>query len=221
MPMAQQLIDAVKAGKTDEVARLLDAHPELVTARGDNGTSAILLAVYHRQPAVAQLFVDRGAQLDIFEASALGRADRITALLQEDPSRVSAYAADGFYPIGLAAFFGHLEAAKTLIAAGADVRAAARNPFKVQSIHAATASGNLAVVRAVLEAGADANAQQQEGFRPVHEAATRGSRELAELLVSHGADPTLTNDAGKNSIDFAKEKGHTELVQWMEGLKRK
>lgn len=213
--MEQQLIEAVKAGKTEDVARLLDAVPALVTARGDNGTSAILLAVYHRQPAVAQVFVDHGAVLDIFEASALGRVDRIAALLEEDPARVSAYAPDGFYPVGLAAFFGHLEAVKTLIAAGADVRAAARNPFKVQAIHAAAASRDLNIVRAVLEAGADPNAAQQEGFRPIHEAGANGNLALAQLLVSHGADPTLANDAGKSCIDMAREKGHVELVQWL------
>jgi ankyrin repeat protein len=221
MRMEQQLIAAVKAGKVEDVAQLLESHPELLGARGDNGASAILLAIYHRQPAVAQVFVDHGAPLDIFEASALGRVDRIATLLAEDPSRASAYADDGFYPVGLAAFFGHIDAVRALIAAGADVRAAARNPFQVQAVHAAAASGNLDLLRAVLEAGADANAAQQQGFRPLHEAATRGHREMAELLVSHGADPTLANDAGKNSIDFALEKGHTELVEWLEARRPK
>ena len=218
--MDQLLIDAVKAGNAGEVARLIDADRSRLAEKGDNGTSALLLAIYHRHPEVAQVFVDRGKALDIFEASALGTIDRIHALLAEDRSRVSAYAADGFYPVGLAAFFGHLDAVKALVAAGADVRAAARNPFKVQAIHAATASGNLEIVRVVLEAGADPNAQQQAGFRPMHEAGANNRRDLAELLVSYGGDPTLTNDEGKSSIDLAREKGHADLVAWMENVKR-
>src|SRR5436190_19434836 len=107
--MNQLLIDAVKAGNASEVARLLDDDRSLVGARGDNGTSAILLALYYRHPGLAALFVDRGARLDIFEASALGKVDRIRELLAEDPARVSAYADDGFYPVGLAAFFGQLD----------------------------------------------------------------------------------------------------------------
>ena len=156
-----------------------------------------------------------GAPVDIFEASALGRADRILALLDEDPARVSAFAADGFYPLGLAAFFGQLDAVRVLIAAGADVHATARNAFKVQPVHAAAASRNLDILREVLEAGGDPNVPQQQGFVPLHEAATSGNREMAELLIKHGANPRLANDAGKTSIDLATDKSHTELAAYL------
>ncbi len=215
----QQLFEAIKGGKVDEVRSILEREPSQLSARDANGVSAILLAIYHGKADVARVFVDLGAPLDIFEASALGKLDRISALLREGPSRVSAYSQDGFYPLGLAAFFGQLDAVRALIAAGADVHAVARNSFKVQPIHAAAASKNIAIVRAVLEAGADPNVPQQQGFVPLHEAGTSGNRELAELLVKHGADPHLANDAGKTSIDLAREKGHAELAEWMIGVR--
>ena len=109
---------------------------------------------------------------------------------------------------------------KTLIAAGADIHAAAGTPFKVQAIHAAVASKNLDIVRAVLEAGADPNATQQQGFRPMHEPGSSGNRALAELLMQHGADPTLKNDDGKTTIDYARDKGHTEFATWLEHKRR-
>ncbi len=99
-----------------------------------------------------------------------------------------------------------------LIDAGADVRAVAQNPFKVQPIHAAAASRDVRIIWAVLDAGADVNARQQEGYTPLHEAASSGNREIAELLLAHGADPRLANEAGKSSIDLANEKGHAELA---------
>ena len=214
--MEQAFFDAIKAGKVAEVRSLAGTHPALATARDANGASAILVAIYNRQPLVAAALVEIGAPIDIFEASALGLVDRITALLAEDPTSASAYARDGFYPLGLACFFGHLDAVRTLIAAGADVRATARNPFKVQPIHAAAASRNLDIIRAVLAAGADPNIPQQQGFLPLHEAASNGNREMAELLVGCGANPRLANDAGKTSIDLARDKGHTALAEWFE-----
>lgn len=212
------IFDAVKAGRQDEVRAIVERDRSQLAARDANGVSAILLAVYHGKAEVAQLLVTMGAPIDIFEASALGKADRIAGLLRDDPSRVSAYSQDGFYPLGLAAFFGHLDAVRALIAAGADVHAVARNSFKVQPIHAAAASRNLDIVRAVLEAGADPNVPQQQGFVPLHEAGTNGNRALAELLIKHGADPHQANEAGKSSIDLARDKGHNELADWMSRL---
>jgi ankyrin repeat protein len=215
--MDQALLEAVKTGNLDEVRRLVSATPALAGERDANGVSAILLAAYHGHRDVASALVAMGAPVDIFEASAMGRADRILALLDEDPSRVSAFAPDGFYPLGLAAFFGQLDAVRVLIAAGADVQATARNAFKVQPVHAAAASRNLDILRAVLEAGGDPNVPQQQGFVPLHEAATSGNREMAELLVKHGANPRLANDAGKTSLDLAAEKGHVDLVAYLTG----
>lgn len=217
--MEQVLFDAVKAGNLDEVRRLVQATPALAGARDANGVSAILLATYHGKGAVAAALVEMGAPVDVFEASALGHVARITALVAEDPARVSSYAPDGFYPLGLAAFFGHLDAVRALIAAGADVHATARNSFKVQPVHAAAASRNLDILRAVLEAGGDPNVPQQQGFVPLHEAASSGNREMAELLVKHGANPGLANDAGKTSIDLANDKGHAGLAEWMIGAR--
>jgi ankyrin repeat protein len=211
-----EIFEAIKGGRLDEVRAIVERDRSQLSARDGNGVSAILLAVYHGKAEVAQLLVKMGAAIDIFEASALGKADRIAGLLRDDPARVSAYSQDGFYPLGLAAFFGHLDAVRALIAAGADVHAVARNSFKVQPIHAAAASRNLDIVRAVLEAGADPNVPQQQGFVPLHEAGTNGNRALAELLIKHGADPHLANEAGKSSIDLARDKGHNDLADWME-----
>jgi len=217
--MEQALFDAVKAGNLDEVRRLVAGMPALAAARDANGVSAILFATYHGRREVAAALVEMGAPVDIFEASALGLVDRIGALLHEDAARVSAYAQDGFYPLGLACFFGHVDAVRALIAADADVHATARNAFKVQPVHAAAASRNLDVLRAVLEAGGDPNVPQQQGFVPLHEAATNGNREMAELLVRHGANPRLANDAGKTSIDLATDNGHPDLAAWMIGVR--
>jgi uncharacterized protein len=212
----QRLIEAIKGGQQDEVGRIIQDDPGALTVRDPNGASPLLIAIYYQQPDIAAAIADAVGDIDIFEAAALGRVARIRQLLHDDPSLASAFAPDGFPPVGLAAFFGQLDAVTTLIAAGADVHAPAKNALKVQAIHAAVASKNLDIVRAVLEAGADPNAAQQQGFRPLHEAGSSGNRELAELLMTYGADPALKNDDGKSTIAIAREKGHADLADWLE-----
>ena len=214
--MEKGLIDAIKGGHVDEVKQIIRDDRAALTTRDASGASPLLLAIYYQKHEIAKLIAEALESIDIFEAAALGRVDRIKELLRAEPSLASAYAPDGFPAVGLAAFFGHLPAVQTLIAAGADIHAAARNALKVQAIHAAVASKNLDIVRAVLEAGADPNAAQQQGFRPMHESGSTGSRELAELLLKYGADPTLKNDDGKNTITLAREKGHAEFADWLE-----
>ena len=215
MTTTTPLLDAVKAGNIDEVRRLIGGDSSLLHTRDANGASPLLIAIYHQKHDIARVIADAAGAIDLYEAAALGRVDRLKQLLREDPAAASSYSPDGFPAVGLAAFFGHLDAVKTLIAAGADIHAPARNPLKVQAIHAAVASKNLDIVRAVLDAGADPNAAQQQGFRPLHESGSSGSRELAELLMKYGGDPTLKNDDGKDTIALARDKGHTEFADWL------
>jgi uncharacterized protein len=214
--MTSAFLDAIKGGRLEEVRALASDNAQLVREPDASGASPILVAIYHGRKEVTDLLVELGAPVDLFEASALGHVDRIREILSTAPHRAGEYAADGFTPVALAAFFGHLDATRALINAGAEVNAPARNPFKVQALHAAVAGRNLEIVRAVLEAGADPNAQQQAGFRPIHEAGTNANRPLADLLLSRGADPRLPSDAGKNAIDLAREKGHEEFATWLE-----
>ena len=180
-----ELIDAVKAGDAEKVVRLLDADSSLLSAGDANGVSAILLAMYHGKPAIAQLFIDRGARLDLHEATATGQIERVRELAPA--SDINAAGADGFQPLGLACFFGHEEVARFLISVGADVSLASKNTMQVQPIHAATARRSASIVRLLLENGADPNAQQQMGYTPMDSAVQNGDREIIDLLSAHGA----------------------------------
>src|SRR5512134_1023922 len=102
----QQLFEAIKAGRVDEVTRLVRDTPALAGARDANGASAVLVAAYNMKPDIVAALVELGAPIDIFEASVLGRVDRLREVLASDLARVSEHAPDGFTPVALAAFFG-------------------------------------------------------------------------------------------------------------------
>ena len=65
--------------------------------------------------------------------------------------------------------------------------AVARNDMRVQPLHSAAALGDVDAVRALLDAGADPNAEQQGGFRPLDEALLTENTALAALLRERGA----------------------------------
>ena len=74
--------------------------------------SDLLQALYQGDRVRVDELLAAGPKLDIFEAAAFGRTDRLRELLDEDPSRANAFGDDGFHPLGLACFFGHVDAAR-------------------------------------------------------------------------------------------------------------
>ena len=154
--------------------------------------SELLQAIYRGDQARADELLAADPELDVFEAAAVGRTERLGDLIDEDPSLANAWAEDGFQPLGLASFFGRLEAARLLVERGAEVNSASRNDFRVMPLHSAAATADpetryeLAKLR--LEHGADPNARQQDDFTPLMAADQHEDERLRALLVEHGAD---------------------------------
>jgi uncharacterized protein len=157
--------------------------------------SDVLQALYRGDRTEAERLA-AGKELDVFEASALGRTDRVRELLDTDPSLVKAYGADGFHPVGLASFFGHVDTARLLYERGADANQIARNEhIQTAAIHAAAAAGDTGqdeetryeLVRLALEHGADPNVEQGGGFRAIDAARQNGDKRVEQLLLEHGA----------------------------------
>ena len=155
--------------------------------------SDILAAVYRGDRDEAERLA-AGKELDVFEASALGQAARLRELLDGDPSLANAWADDGFQPLGLACFFGHVEAARLLLDRGADPNTLARNEhIQAGPLHSASASENkdaqtrYELCELLLDCGADPNLEQGGGFTPLDAARQNGDERLERLLLDRGA----------------------------------
>jgi ankyrin repeat protein len=212
----ERLKAAITAGDESEVTRLLQNEPELARER-EGGLSAVMLAAYHRQPAVARVLLEARGPADLFEASALGMKARVHELVGWDPRGVLSRSGDGFTALHLAAFFGHAGVVRLLVEEGADVEDVAENATRVRPLHSGVAGGNGDVVEALLDAGAELEARQQEGFTPLMGAAAGGVREIVERLIAAGAETDPCNDAGKTALDFARERGHAHLEALLGG----
>jgi catechol 2,3-dioxygenase-like lactoylglutathione lyase family enzyme len=216
-----EFIAAVQRGDRAAVEAALAAAPRLSTARDDAGVSTVCLAVYNGHEQIARLLAGRRTDLDIFEASVAGEAHRVAQLLDAHPEQLNAFSPDGFHPLGFACFFGRREVFDVLLARGADLEAPSRNAMQVRPIHSAAAQRDPAValelIRRLLAAGASPTVRQQGGFTPLHEAAQRGHAAMVALLRQHGADVAAQNDAGKSARDLARERGHAEVEQLLEG----
>jgi ankyrin repeat protein len=210
-----ELLEATRAGNKATVDALLQQEPALLSFKAPNGSSVILLATYYGHAELTEVFVRHGAKLDVFEASATGNLESVRQLVEDPPATVNSFAPDGFYPLGLAAFFGHLEIVQLLLEHGADVHLAARNPQQVTALHAAVSRRDLEIVRMLLKHGADPNALQQKGFAPLHAAAANGDENIACLLLERGAHLDARTDEGKTPYDLAIERGHQQVAAWL------
>jgi ankyrin repeat protein len=215
MDLKGAFIEAITKGDIAKINDLLKTDPSLNKTTDKNGVSVILLATYYSRKDIVEALLKTGMDLDIFEASATGQTDRVKELLKQNHNLVNQFAPDGFYPIGLATFFGHKDIVELLIANGADVRTAARNAMKVTSLHAAAAGKWIEIAKILLERGADPNARQMSGYVPLHEIAGQGSVEFAKLLLDHGADINAKSDDGKTALAMAIELKRSDMEAFL------
>lgn len=198
-----ELIEAIRSGDAARVRALVAADPTLASARDEHGVSAVLNAQYRFRGDLVDLLLATGQELDVFEAAAMGRVERVAELLDADPTLGSVWSPDGYTPLHLAAFFGHPETAAVLIRRGAEIDIPAMNPMKVTPLHSAAAGRRFEVAKLLVESGADVDPRQAGGWTPLHSAAQNGDAALVELLLDHGAEPLAENDEGRSPLDLA------------------
>src|SRR3954453_13028536 len=154
----------------------------------------LLEALYRGDDSRVAELLGAEPELNLFEAAAFGRTDRLRELVDADPTLANAYGDDGFQPLGLACFFGHVETARLLLDRGADPNSLSRNEhLQVAPLHSASASENkdeatrYELCELLLDRGADPNLEQGGGFTALDSARQSGDERLERLLLDRGA----------------------------------
>ena len=102
-------------------------------------------------------------------------------------------------PLLWAAMKGHLEIARMLIDAGADVN----NRNGETPLYMAVSNGKLDIARMLIDAGANVNVQDEVGYTPLHWAAVFGQVEIARMLIDAGGNKDIQNNKGRAPYDLA------------------
>ena len=208
---------AVQANDEQTIQKILAAKPELANAKGQNGLSLLMNAIYQQKMGVATAFRAGGVVPDVFAAAALGDQGRLQNLADEWQGSLNTFAKDGFTPLQLACYFNRETAAVWLIEQGADVNAVAKNQMKITPLHAAATHGNLPIMQALLEKGANANAEQAGGFTAIHQAAHRNNVPMAELLLKFGANPNQPDGKDQSALQLAIAEENKEVAAILGG----
>jgi ankyrin repeat protein len=152
--------------------------------------------------------------------------DPIRAAYRGDVEAMRRFLDDGFpvnagNEVGYTALMGaargeSLDMIRFLLSRGAQAARADKRGFT--ALHWAVAqrahdsSSQVACLRALLEAGADPNAQNEDGIAPLMNAAGFGCVDSVRELLRRGADPLIRDNKGKTARDDAFERGHKDVV---------
>ena len=117
-------------------------------------------------------------------------------------------------PPHAAAEVGDADAVRLMLAAGEDPNSTDEDGWA--ALHAAAGMGVVVVLRRLLAAGAAPNTRASKGGTALHSAIWWRRRGAVELLLQHGADVHITNDAGRAALGEARAAGWPEILDLLE-----
>ncbi len=216
MTPKEALVEAIAKSDGLALLKILSENPKLAEANEEG--SPLLSAMYQGRSELAKIILDAKPSLNIFEAAATGNTQVLQELLQQQPMLAQEFATDGFTALQLAAFFGHAEAMKVLLVAGANPSSFSKGYLKTSPLLAALASPKPNNAQMLIEAGADLNVRGDSGFTPLHSAATVGAVQMLKLLLQHGANAQVTNDNGETALMLAQKHNQEAAVAVLSDL---
>ena len=238
---------AAEEGATEIMQILLGSGPDADTSEGGEdkeaasmpsiGSEALYTAIEKGDHEMVRLLVEAGADVNAAEGFG-GNTPLHEAVEQGDAEIVKILVAagadvnaEGYFdrtPLSLAAEEGATEIMQILLgsgpdadtpASGEDKEAASTPSIGSEALYTAIEKGDVAMVRLLVEAGADVNAA--EGFggnTPLHEAVEQGDAEIVKILVEAGADVEAKGYFDRTPLSLAAEEGATEILRILLGL---
>lgn len=171
---------------------------------------------------IAKMYIQKNpkaAYQEFFRAVRSGKIDIVKALLSGNID-VDAYDPNGNTALINATEFGNKNIAEILIKAGANVNAKSKNKSEATAlIRAAVLNVSPEIVKILLDANADLDVQNANGFTALMLAAANGKLKFVKLLLSKGANPKLLNKRNETALDMASRTSMSNTEAIVELLK--
>jgi ankyrin repeat protein len=131
-----------------------------------------------------------------------------TTLLEARNTNIELKSRNGDNALMIAAYKGNKSAVEALLGKGAEVNRPGWTP-----LHYAAASGNLDILRLLLDKSAYPDAESPNKTTPIMMAARGGHILAVKTLLESGADASLKNEHGMTAIDFANKNNHKDIAE--------
>jgi ankyrin repeat protein len=181
-------------GRRGQMVNLLLDRGANIHARTPGDLQAIDFAIWGEgKPSddVVRLLVSRGATYDLTVGSAIGDLAGVRQMLDDNPPRISETRPNGRRPLSAAVEFGHDDIVRLLLERGVDPCWEEPDAPHGTTLHKAAVRGDFAIVKLLLDHGADPNEDIDSTSSASVFAATP---EIRELIESRGGEPIQDDD---------------------------
>ena len=186
------VMTAARTASAEAVRLLLARGADINAAETSRDQTALMWAAAHGHHEVIEVLLEHGADV-------AARSRIRPRLMHNDSTNASQYDQGivwnrgGYTPLLFAARRGEADAARLLVAGGADIDDTA--PTGASALTIAIHSGHTDFALFAIGAGADPNAGDA-GYTPLHAAVLRGDLALVRALAAAGADPNTRLEKG-------------------------
>jgi hypothetical protein len=219
------LLEAIERGQVGIVGTLLEAGCPAHNIDGD-GETPLMVAAWLGRFEIARMLLDAGADPDILvedhrrniNPEVIGLCALQFALRQGHQALVDLLLPVTRPEVRALAYEGMERRRRA--DARTEVGNGARPSLATVRLFIAAQTPDVEKLRAAIADGADVNALLRPdasnrllGSSPLSFAAGRGRPDLVDLLLEAGADPGLTDHAGRTAADFAALNGHNAIAE--------
>lgn len=229
----EELSNALIANDPERIKFLVGAGAD-VNKPDLQGWTALTTAARQRRDGTIGLLVELGADPNkpdgngITPLAAALMRDHVPSIkaLIEQGAELEEPGHQGYRPLALALAEQKFEAAKALMDGGADPSVASGEqeltPLMIVAAQTGPAEGSIFlpgstrptdIAKALVESGADIDAQAKNGMTALMIAAANNSAPMIGLLMAAGADPTVKNAQGQTAEDVANLNDNQEASQ--------